>query len=75
MVNLRKEERRLIRIALASLLDDCAKANQLVRPEEKVDLSPIQSLLLKFDEDARPEKTQEDASRDFQPEFPWRVKL
>jgi hypothetical protein len=75
MVDLTKVEKRLIRIALASLLDDCTKANQLMtRPEDKVDLSPIQSLLLKFDENTRPEKTQEDASGDVQPEFPWRVK-
>ena len=75
MVNLKKEEKRLIRIALASLLDDCTKANQLMtRPEDKVDLSPIQSLLLKFDEKAHPQETREDASRDVQPEFPWRVK-
>ena len=75
MVNLKKEEKRLIRIALASLLDDCTKANQLTtRPEDKVDLSPLQSLLMKFDEDAHPEKTRVDVPRDVQPEFPWRVK-
>ncbi len=75
MVGLTEEEERLIRIALASLIDDCTKANQLIaRPEDKVDLSPLHSLLLRFDENAQTEEARDDAANDVQPEFSWRVK-
>ena len=73
-VNLTKEEKRLICIALEHLIDDCSEANGFItRPEDKADLSPIHSLLQKFEKNDHAEETI-DLAEDIQPRFPWRIK-
>ncbi len=73
VLNLTKEEKRLISIALEHLIDECREANELIpRSEDKVDLSPIQSLLQKFKKHDHAEETI--LAEDSQPRLPWRKK-
>ncbi len=74
VLDLTKKEKRIICIALEHLIDDCTKANeQITRPEDKVDLTPMHSLLQKFKKNVDAEETINSAG-DTRPEFPWRIK-